>query len=83
MSWTVAWASSAVRDLRRLDRKLVERILGAVERFAEDGHGDVKRLQGCEEYRLRIGDWRVRFALEPASKTMTVLHVSPRGSAYR
>jgi mRNA interferase RelE/StbE len=42
------------------------------------------RLQGVErEYRLRVGDWRVRFTLDEAIRVMTVLRVLPRGGAYR
>jgi mRNA interferase RelE/StbE len=29
--------------------------------FARTGHGDIKRLEGREGIRLRVGDWRVIF----------------------
>ncbi len=35
------------------------------------------------EWRLRVGDWRVRFTREQASRTVYVLRVLPRGRAYR
>jgi hypothetical protein len=35
------------------------RILAALHRFADSGEGDVKALQGMEELRLRIGDYRL------------------------
>lgn len=69
--------------MRRLDRALTERIIAAVQRYAESGHGDVKRLQGSSDYRLRVGQWRVRFALDPETKVMLVERVLPRGGAYR
>jgi hypothetical protein len=34
-------------------------VLSALHRFAESGAGDVKALQGREELRLRIGDYRL------------------------
>jgi len=41
---------------------------------------NVKKLQGWEdEYRLRIGDWRVIFTQDGV--VLNVLKVSPRGSA--
>jgi mRNA interferase RelE/StbE len=83
MSLRVVWTSGAWRDLQRLDRKLSERVVAAVDRFADNGHGDVKRLQGSPQYRLRVGDWRVRFLLATTTQTLTVLRVLPRGSAYR
>jgi hypothetical protein len=36
-------------------------ILAALHRFAESGTGDVKALQGRDELRLRVGDYRVFF----------------------
>jgi len=81
--WSIEWTESAIDDLSRLDRKLQRRISGAVERLAAIGHGDVKHLKGTSEYRLRVGDWRVRFERDGATKTLTVLHVLPRGRAYR
>jgi len=43
----------------------------------------VKRLQGIDppEYRLRVGDYRVRFHLDDA--TVQVLRVRNRREAYR
>jgi mRNA-degrading endonuclease RelE of RelBE toxin-antitoxin system len=86
VSWTpcaIAWDPDAKTDLRGLDAVLVRRIARAVTRYAETGQGDVKRLRGVvpAQWRLRVGDWRARFAL--SADTVTVLRVLPRGSAYR
>ena len=81
----VEWADDSERDLRRLDQRTRERIRQAVYRLA-DGYGDVKRLQGRpDEWRLRVGDWRIIFTLEddPAPARILVLRVFPRGRAYR
>jgi mRNA interferase RelE/StbE len=60
------------------------RILDALARLAETGQGDVTRLQGvADEWRLRVGDWRIRFRYEHPTQTLEVLHIRPRGQAYR
>ncbi len=41
--------------------------------------GDVRRLQGSDEYRLRIGDWRVLFRLDWQRHLITVLVIAQRG----
>lgn len=82
---TIEWSSAARKDLHSLDGPVRERIRKAVHRLAETGHGDVKKLQGVEnEWRLRVGDWRVRFAINSSGKIVIlfVLRVLPRGSAY-
>ena len=57
-------------------------VLSALRRFAELGVGDVKALQGREELRLRIGDYRLFFVC-PDADTIQVLRVRHRGEAYR
>jgi mRNA interferase RelE/StbE len=57
-------------------------ILSALHRFAESGTGDVKALQGREELRLRIGDYRLFFFC-PDSDTIEIRRVRHRGEAYR
>ena len=84
MTWTVVLTASAQRDLRRLDRPVATRILDALARLADTGQGDVTRLQGVsDEWRLRVGDWRVRFRYDHTTRTLVVLHIRPRGQAYR
>ena len=84
MSWTVVLTASAQRDIRRLDRPVAARILDALTRLADSGQGDVTRLQGSsDEWRLRVGDWRVRFRYDHPTRTLEVLRILPRGQAYR
>lgn len=84
MSWQLEWTERALKDAERLDRTVRERVVTALERLAETGQGDLKRLGGGEpEWRLRVGDWRVRFTFDYAGKLIRVLRVLPRGSAYR
>jgi mRNA interferase RelE/StbE len=81
--WRIQWTPRAQRDLRHLDSQAAERVRRAIRRFASTGQGDVTRLTNSSELRLRVGDWRVRFELHNDSRRMIVLHVLPRGRAYR
>jgi len=66
-----------------LEKGIARRVKKAVERFAETGGGDIKKLQDIDppEFRLRIGDYRVRFHRE--DDTMRILRVRNRREAYR
>ena len=79
----VEWAETALEDMAALDKGIARRVKQAVERFADTGAGSVKRLQGIDppEYRLRVGDYRVRFHLD--DETVRVLRVRNRREAYR
>ena len=59
----IAWRDQAKAQLRAIDQPTALRILQALARFAATGEGDVKRLQDIEppEFRLRVGDYRLRF----------------------
>ena len=79
----VFFRPQAVRELQRLEKRDRELIEQAIERFAEKGIGDVKMLAGAErQYRLRAGDWRVRFLVEHAD-SIRILHIRHRREAYR
>jgi mRNA interferase RelE/StbE len=82
--WRVVVDDRARKDLRRIDPPIRKRILSAIERLAQGAEltGDVKRLRGSNEYRLRVGDWRVRFEREDRQLVITVVRVLPRGRAY-
>jgi mRNA-degrading endonuclease RelE of RelBE toxin-antitoxin system len=52
--------------------------------LAETNEGDVVRLQNVSppEWRLRVGEVRVRFAFVYEDEVIVVLRVLPRGKAY-
>lgn len=79
----IEWTSASLKDMAALDKAIARRVKQAVERFAETAVGNVKRLQGINppEFRLRIGDYRVRFHLDET--TIHVLRVHHRREAYR
>lgn len=85
-SWHVEIAPPARRDIKRLDRQVQARVIEALEGLrAEPAQGDIKRLTGIQppEWRLRVGDWRVRFDRDHDARIVRVLRVLPRGRAYR
>jgi len=84
VTWEIVWSRPAERDLRRLDPVVAERITDAIERLATTGQGDVRPLQGRDQqWRLRVGDWRVIFSYQSTVITILVIRVLPRGRAYR
>jgi len=85
-TWRVEITRPAARDLTRLDKPIQARILAALDGLKTDPPtGDIKRLTGPKppQWRLRVGDWRVRFNREPATRSVLILRVLPRGRAYR
>ncbi len=81
--WAIRWTPRAEKDLRRLDRQVAERVREAISRFAQTGYGDVTRLEGEQDLRLRVGSWRDRFDYDRDAHALIILRVLPRGRAYR
>lgn len=83
--WKVELTRPAQRDLRRLDPQIERRVRAALRRLEADPRaGDVRKLSGSsDQWRLRVGDWRVRFTRDESRKLISVLRVLPRGRAYR
>ena len=79
----VVWSHVAGADLDRLDRPVRRRIIEAVARFAATDSGNVRRLADVDppEYRLRVGQWRVRFLIN--GQRLMILRVLPRDKAYK
>ena len=77
------FASNARADLRKIEPETAMRILRALARYGETGEGDAKALEGklTGSFRLRVGDWRVRFR-RVRSGAIHVLAVENRGQAY-
>jgi len=70
--------------LKNLAPTVASRVIDAIQRYADTECGDVARLRGVEnEFRLRVGDWRVRFRLSNNNSVMEVIRVLPRGRAHR
>lgn len=72
--------------MRRTPLAMRRRIFAALDRLAADPRsGDILKLHGAarDEWRLRVGEWRVRFAYTAEERTLVVTRVLPRGRAYR
>jgi mRNA interferase RelE/StbE len=79
----ILWKDHAKAQLCAIDQPTAMRILYALAHFVATGEGDVKRLQDIEppEFRLRVGDYRLRF--HDLGHTLEVTAVKHRREAYR
>ena len=76
------WTEAAKTDLRGIDREQALNILHHLTDYAARAHADVKQLKGSTDFRLRIGDYRIRFErLEDGG--LRILQVKHRKEAYR
>jgi len=85
MTYRVLLRPAAARDLDSLPAEPRRRIKAAIDQLAHNPrpHG-TKKLVGFEdEWRLRIGDYRVLYVIDDLSKEVTIARVAHRREAYR
>lgn len=49
--------------------------------MADPRAADIRKLDSVQ-WRLRVGDWRVRFSFDDERRVIVILRVLPRGRAY-
>lgn len=75
----IRYAKIAVKHIEDLDKTSKQRIKTAIEKLP---FGDIKKLKGYRnDYRLRVGNFRVLFSLE--NDIITIKDVLPRGQVYK
>lgn len=83
MSYQVRILHYAEKEMDRLPAtvhaRLSKRILSLEENPRPRG---VKKLSGRDEYRLRVGDYRILYVIDDANNTVIIVAVGHRHEVY-
>lgn len=79
MSYVVHLKRTAERELRRLPSKVHDRIVKQLLflQATPRPHG-ARKLRGRDEYRLRVGDYRVLYIVNESEKRIEIIAVGHR-----
>jgi len=82
--YRIVISSSAQRELRRLDKNVKNRITAAILGLAENPrpHNCLKVKAEENLWRIRIGDWRVGYALDDKAQIVDVVRIDHRSRFY-
>jgi len=82
--YNIEWKTSAKKELRKIDKKEIPKIIEAVENLALNPHpANHKKLLGTEHnFRIRIGNYRVVYFLEDDKLLIEIIRVRHRKDAY-
>ena len=84
MAYQVIIKKPVEKELDSLSAKLRERIIQRLLALEENPRPQgVKKLQGEESYRLRIGDYRALYSIDGKKKEILVYAVGHRREVYR
>ena len=81
MPFKIIWDEKAYDSLNKLEPSVSRRILKKVGELSENPFSkDIKRLKGRDDFRLRVGDYRIIFSIE--KDTIQILKVRHRKNIY-
>jgi mRNA interferase RelE/StbE len=84
-SFSLHWRASTKKDLRRIPRDDVSRIVAAAAKLADEPlpHGSEKLTGSDRIYRIRIGDYRIVYELFRDANSVEIQRVRHRKDVYK
>jgi mRNA interferase RelE/StbE len=85
MSYTIIISKSVQKQIDNLPNDVIERVIEKIQSLALEPRPDgVVKLKGADnEYRIRIGDYRVRYEIDDESQLVQILQCKHRKDVYR
>ncbi len=84
MAYRIEYTAGAARVLRSFDRTLQRRILAKIESLQDNPRpATAVKLTGHDVYRIRIGDYRVIYAIADERLVVLVVEIGHRREVYR
>jgi mRNA interferase RelE/StbE len=83
LSYEVRIVPSAEKEMNRLPTTVHVRLSKRALSLGDNPHPrGVRKLSGREEYRLRVGDYRILYIIDDRNHTVTILAVGHRREVY-
>jgi mRNA interferase RelE/StbE len=85
MSYQVVLSKSAKRDLNNLDKIFQQNMAKHLQSLTTGPRPDgVAKLRGTEdEWRIRVGDYRIIYEIDDDKQIITILRIKHRREVYR
>ena len=81
--WKIIIAPIAEKRIAKISNPDKQRILTSIDELHSGLDGDLKPLKGREEWRLRVGDWRILLDIDIKARLILVKYVDSRGGIYK
>lgn len=84
MKYKVKLKKSATKQLRKLDKKQIERILIKIYLLADNPYPNgAEQLTGQKAFRIRVGDYRVIYEVHNKQLLVQVIRLGHRKEVYK
>lgn len=82
--YSLEFAPSVRKDLRKIDRQVVPKLLSAMEDLRKDPRpASSKKLTNEDLHRIRVGQYRVLYQIEEFRLVVFVVKIGHRKEIYR
>lgn len=84
-SYKIEWKSSAIKELKKLDKRAISRIIKSIEELKESPFpSGCKKLQGSyNTYRYRIGQYRIIYSIYANKLIIEIIRIGHRRDVYK
>jgi len=82
MKYAISWTENSVKELERLPILVRRAIVKKVDEAAANPSHYFTKLVGREEYKLRVGDYRVLVGIQQSKLIILVLEIGHRKNIY-
>lgn len=85
-AWSVEFQTGAEKDLAKIERAERRRILDKISWLAENFEITIPQaLEGewSDFYKLRVGNWRIKYKLDRVKLVIIVCYIGWRDKAYK
>lgn len=84
-SYKIEFCRSALKDLGRLDKTVVPRIIEVIDHLSEDPRpSGVRKLVGSDfTYRVRVGDYRIVYSIHDSVLVVDINRIRHRKDVYK
>ena len=82
MSWKIVWSSDAALFMSKLNKSQTQRISSKLEKILVNPQHFLKRLTGSDDYKLRIGDYRILILIIHSDKNIFIQKIGHRKNVY-
>ncbi|MGI8500275.1 MAG: type II toxin-antitoxin system RelE family toxin [Hassallia sp.] len=85
MSYAIVISKSVQKQIDNLPNDVALRVIEKIQNLASQARPDgIVKLKGSDnEYRIRIGDYRVRYEIDDESQLVQILQCKHRKDVYR
>ena len=82
--WTVRYHRDLEKEIRRLPKPHIRRILEALESLSDDPHPPgSKKSQGYDLWRVQVGVYRIIYQIDDENQIVNTFRIGHRKGVYR